>query len=103
MADEKQDTDTDQDPAAKRPGSPKSLKGDRQHGTAASLMDPAKDSGDPTAPPDGEALYTAYRKAAEGKSHRGEPLPHSFEDLSDERREVWHRTAEAFTCLSLTR
>lgn len=83
-----------QAPGAKRPRSPKVSKGDRQN-SAAILMDPAKDQ---ETSPDrgGEALYTAYRKAADGKNHRGEALPHSFADLTDDRQEVWHRTAIGF-------
>lgn len=81
-------------PGAKKPKTPKVSKGDRQN-SAAILMDPAKDQEDGHGR-DGEALYTAYRKAADGRNHRGEPLPNTFDDLTDERQEVWHRTAIAF-------
>ncbi len=45
-------------------------------------------------PPAGLALYAAYRTAAAGRSHTGEPLP-AFEDLTEARQAIWNATAAA--------
>lgn len=43
----------------------------------------------------GASAYLLYVTAAAGKSHRNEPLPTGFDDLTEERQAVWNRFAAA--------
>ena len=47
------------------------------------------------AEPTGASVYALYVEAAGGKSHRAEPLPVGFDDLTEERQGVWDRFAAA--------
>lgn len=44
----------------------------------------------------GRDLWKAYRTAAGGKSRLGEPLPQSWDDLTEDRQVVWNLAATAF-------
>jgi hypothetical protein len=43
----------------------------------------------------GASVYALYVAAAGGKSHRSEPLPVAYADLTEERQVIWDQFAAA--------
>lgn len=56
---------------------------------------PAPETTPPAPERTGASVYALYVAAAGGKSHRSEPLPVAYADLTEERQVIWDQFAAA--------